>query len=392
MINISKLYLGRDSASDARVSPLRAQPVVVWNCTRRCNLQCVHCYAEASVTGGANELSTTEGRSLLDDLAAFGAPVVLFSGGEPLLREDLFDLIDHGVKLGLRAVLSTNGTLIDEKTALRLRDAGVSYAGISLDGLRETNDRFRKAIGGFDLALRGIRNCLSAGLRTGLRLTVTRDNVADISGVFDLIEAERIPRVCFYHLAYSGRGAAMMHDDLSHEETRRVIDRIIDRTALLHERGFPVEMLTVDNHADGPYLYLRMLREKRPDAARTLELLRRNGGNSSGEGIGCVSWDGSVHPDQFWRSRCLGNVRQRRFSEIWTDVSNPLLAALRDKRRHVKGRCARCRFLDACGGNLRARAEAATGDTWAPDPACYLTDKEIAPDATLRSTRPSRDD
>jgi radical SAM protein with 4Fe4S-binding SPASM domain len=108
-----------------------------------------------------------------------------------------------------------------------------------------------------------------------------------------------------------------------------------------------------------------------------LQLLRMNGGNSSGHGIGCVSWDGSVHADQFWHQHCFGNVRERPFGEIWSDLGNPMMAQLKEKKRHVKGRCAACEYLALCGGNFRARAEAVTGDPWAADPACYLTDDEI---------------
>jgi radical SAM protein with 4Fe4S-binding SPASM domain len=168
-----------------------------------------------------------------------------------------------------------------------------------------------------------------------------------------------------------------MEEDLDHPETRKVVDMIIDRTKDLHERNKAVEVLTVDNHADGPYLYLRMLREQSPRTAEVLKLLQMNEGNSSGVGIGCVSWDGSVHADQFWRYYSFGNVRQRPFSEIWMDRREPLMAQLKEKRKHVKGRCAACRWLDVCSGNFRVRAEAVTGDPWAPDPACYLTDGEI---------------
>ena len=198
-----------------------------------------------------------------------------------------------------------------------------------------------------------------------------------MDGIFRLVRDERIPRLCFYHLVYAGRGTSLMNEDLGAADTRRVVDTIIDRTADLHAHHHGPEVLTVDNHADGPYLVLRMQREGHPRADDALQLLRMNQGNQSGRGIGCVSWDGAVHPDQFWRHTTLGNVRELPFSAIWTDTSNPLLAKLKDKRPHVTGRCAACRWLDVCGGNFRVRAEAATGNLWAPDPACYLSDQEI---------------
>ena len=392
MIGISKLYCGTVEPSDAlRYGRQSKQlpshllqfssdkkPVVVWNVTRRCNLKCVHCYAHATGEAAQDELSTEEGKVLLDDLAQFGCPVVLFSGGEPLVRQDLVELADYAVKLGMRAVISTNGTLITRSVAQALKDVGLSYVGISLDGMKKVNDKFRGVKGSFDRAMAGIKHCQQAGIKVGLRFTINRMNADEIPAIFDLLEERNIPRVCFYHLVYAGRGSDLIEEDLSPEETREVVDLIIDRTRDLHERGIEKEVLTVDNHADGPYVYLRLLREGSERAQEVLELLKMNEGNSSGRGIGCVSWDGEVHADQFWRHHSFGNVRERPFSAIWTDMSDPLMARLKNKKEYVTGRCASCNWLDVCAGNFRVRAEAAEGDLWAPDPACYLTDEEIA--------------
>jgi len=392
MIGISKLYCGTVEPSDAlrygrhsgRLPSHLLQfssdktPVVVWNVTRRCNLKCVHCYAHAKDEEFSGELSTSEGKAILDDLAAFGSPVVLFSGGEPLVRPDLIELAEYAVAKGMRAVISTNGTLINSRTAGDLKKVGLSYVGISLDGLDEVNDRFRGVKGAFRRAMEGIMACQDAGIKVGLRFTMNRLNVREIPGIFDLLEKYDIPRACFYHLVYAGRASELMKEDLSHKETREAVDLIIDRTADLHERGKAKEVLTVDNHADGPYLYLRMLRENSLRAAEVLELLQMNEGNNSGRGIGCISWDGSVHADQFWRHYSFGNVTERKFSEIWTDLSNPLMKRLKNKKLYVKGRCAECKWLSICGGNFRVRAETAVGDLWACDPACYLSDEEIS--------------
>ena len=392
MIGISKLYCGTVEPSDAlrygrhsgRLPSHLLQfsadkkPVVVWNMTRRCNLKCVHCYAHARDQVFPDELTTEEGKAILDDLSRFGSPVMLFSGGEPLMRPDLIELAAYAVEKGMRAVISTNGTLITPAVARELKTVGLSYVGISLDGLEEVNDRFRGVKGAFRKALEGIQACQAAGIKVGLRFTINRLNAREIPSVFDLLEEQDIPRVCFYHLVYAGRGSKLIKEDLSHDETRAAVDFIIDRTVDLHQRGKAKEVLTVDNHADGPYLYLRLLKEGSPRAAEVLDLLKMNEGNNSGRGIGCISWDGSIHADQFWRHYSFGNVRHRPFSKVWTDLSNPLMKQLKDKKLHVKGRCARCRWLEICGGNFRVRAEAAVGDVWAPDPACYLTDEEIA--------------
>ncbi len=392
MIGISKLYCNTVEPSDAlrygrESSKLPShllqfsadkRPVVVWNITKRCNLRCVHCYAHATPEKTEDELTTKQGKALIDDLAQLGTPVILFSGGEPLMRPDLVELAAYAVSKGIRAVISTNGTLITKKKAEELKSIGLSYVGISLDGTRDINDRFRGLDGAFDAAMRGIENCQEAGIKVGLRFTINKMNAGEVPRLFDLVEERGIPRICFYHLVYAGRGSELVKQDLSHEETRKVVDLIMDRTRALHDAGKPAEVLTVDNHADGPYVYLRLKKEDPKRAKEVLELLSMNEGNNSGRGIGCISWDGSVHADQFWRHYTFGNVRNRPFSEIWYDTSDPLMKRLKEKKKYVKGRCATCRWLDICGGNFRVRAEAVFGDVWAPDPACYLTDDEIA--------------
>ncbi|MBN2736631.1 MAG: 12,18-didecarboxysiroheme deacetylase [Spirochaetales bacterium] len=391
MIGISKLYCGSVEASD----PLRygrhsgklpshllqfskdKKPVVVWNVGRRCNLKCIHCYSQSRNQEYSDELTTEEGFALIDDLARFGSPVLLFSGGEPLMRPDLFELIARARSRGMRAVLSTNGTLITKEIAQKLKDFDLSYVGISFDGLEKIHDSFRGKKGAFKEALEGLRNCKEAGIKVGLRFTMNKKNVEDIPGIFQLVRDENIPRICFYHLVYSGRGTEIIKNDLSHEETRATLDLLMQETKQLFSEGLEKEVLTVDNHADGVYLYLKMKEQGHRRADEVLSLLKMNGGNSSGKGIGCVSWDGKVHADQFWRHESFGNVKDRPFSEIWTDLSHPLMAKLKDKRTHVKGRCAKCKYLDICGGNFRVRAEAVHGDLWMEDPACFLTDEEI---------------
>ncbi len=391
MIGISKLYCATVEPSDALRYGRKSgelpshllqfsadkRPVVVWNITQQCNLKCIHCYAHAKVRQNHDELTTAEGKALIDDLASIGVPVILFSGGEPLMRKDLPELADYAVKKGMRAVISTNGTLITPETAKQLKEIGLSYVGISLDGTREINDKFRGVDGAFNAALEGIRNAQNAGIKVGLRFTINRFNAHEVPGLFDLLEEMDIPRICFYHLVYAGRGSNLVKEDLAHDETRNVVDLIMDRTKQLHDKGKPTEVLTVDNHADGPYIYLRLLQEDPKRAAEVLELLEMNEGNNSGRGIGCISWNGDVYADQFWRHHSFGNIRNRPFSEIWYDLNDPLMCKLKEKKKHVTGRCAQCRWLDICGGNFRVRAEAVTGDLWAPDPACYLTDDEI---------------
>ncbi len=395
MIGISKLYCGAVEPADVlrynreskRLPSGLLQfsrdkkPVVVWNCTRTCNLKCEHCYAQSDARR-YDQLSTEQAKAMIDDLAAFGAPVLLFSGGEPCVRPDLVELISYAKSAGMRVVISTNGTLITPELAREFAKVGLSYVGVSFDGDPATHDRFRGVPGAFDAALRGLHNAQDAGIKVGLRFTINKHNWREIDDIFDLMQAEGINRACFYHLVYSGRGSAMIDEDLTHEQTRAAVRLIMDRTKQWFDEGGHPEILTVDNHADGVFVYEELLREDPERAAAVYELLQMNQGNSSGNGIGCVSWDGEVYADQFWRHFSLGNVTQRPFSEIWTDTSrttpaSELMFRLKDKRPFVTGRCARCKWLDICGGNFRVRAEAATGDLWAPDPACYLTDEEI---------------
>jgi Fe-coproporphyrin III synthase len=399
MIGITRLYADRNTPSDGlrygrqRLEGVRARdvvtttparsaaerrPVVVWNVGRRCNLHCVHCYSDSANRAYPGELTTAEGRALIDDLAEYGIPALLFSGGEPLLREDIFALIGHARLRGLRATLSTNGTLITPAVAETLHELGVSYVGISLDGIGRVNDMFRGHKGAFEKAMAGFRNCRAAGQRVGLRMTLTRRNCQDLDEIFDFIEAEGIERACFYHLVYSGRGS--VSDDLTPEVARAAVDTILRRSRDFAERGVGCEVYTVDNHADNVYLYLKLREEDPARAEEVLALMRWNGGglHSTGVGLADIDWFGNVHPDQFWMSHTLGNVKERPFSEIWEDLSDPLLAGLRNRAPLLKGRCGRCAWQDVCGGSFRVRALQVHGDPWAEDPGCYLTEEEIA--------------
>jgi radical SAM protein with 4Fe4S-binding SPASM domain len=359
-------------------SAAERRPIVVWNLTRTCNLRCVHCYTDSAARKYPDELTTEQCKAVLDDLAAFRVPAVLFSGGEPLVRQDVFELAEYARGLGLHVVISTNGTLIRRETAERFAALKLAYVGISLDSaIPAVHDEFRGQAGAFQKSMEGFRHCVAAGQKVGLRLTLTRHTAQDLGRIFDFIEREGIDRACFYHLCPAGRGKSLA--TLSATESRAAMDVIFDRTRDLAERGKRVEILTVDNHCDGPYLYLRMRRENHPRAAQVYEMLRWNGGGrySSGVGIANIDFFGNVHADQFSMFRTFGNVKVRPFSAIWQDTSDPIMAGLKDRLPLLTGRCAACRFKEVCGGSLRARAEVMTGDPWAADPGCYLTDDEI---------------
>jgi len=391
MLGVTKLLCSTNSVSTAlkkgrETSTLPSRllqfssdkrPVVVWNITNRCNLHCLHCYSSSSDSAPSGELSTEEGKRLIDSLRDYRVPVIIFSGGDPLMRDDIFTLAAHAFRNGIRCALSTNGLFIEMDTAKNIRDAGFSYVGVSLDGMGETNDRFRGMSGAFEKGLSGLRNCRDEGIVVGLRFNLNRRTLPHLSALFDIIELEGIDRGYISHLVYSGRGNKLRGEDLSHEETRRAVDYIFLRTEEFYGRGYNKEIVIGNNDADGVYLYLKTLEKDPVKAKKVYDLLVLRGGNSSGTALGNIDSLGYVHADQFWRSYSFGNVKDRAFSEIWTDKSDPVMEGLKNRRAVLKGRCRECAFLEICGGNYRVRAEAVNGDIWAPDPACYLTDKEI---------------
>lgn len=357
------------------------RPVVVWTTTRRCNLHCAHCYTDSADRAYPGELSTAEGLAMIEDLAAADVPVLLLSGGEPLRRPDLLELAGHARSCGMRVVISTNGTLITTETAEALAGIGVSYVGISVDGRPEVHDRFRGARGAFDASMSGIEACRDAGLKVGLRVTLTRSNLDDLPWIFDLMEERDVPRLCIYHLAPTGRGARIQDFTPSHAETRSAMDYVFERVLAMSNEGRSPEVLTADNHSDAAYLLMFVSARAPERVPEVRQLLRWNGGNGSGRAIAAIDADGTIYADQFWRWRPLGNVRQQSFAEVWDEAPPPLLEALRDRRDRLPARCRDCRFLDLCNGNFRSRADAATGDPWGMDPLCYLTDEEVGVDA-----------
>ncbi|MFN3594418.1 MAG: heme d1 biosynthesis radical SAM protein NirJ [Thiobacillaceae bacterium] len=365
----------RPTAAGSRRDP--PGPVVIWNLVRRCNLTCKHCYSISADRDFPGELSTQEAFRVMDDLKAAHVPVLILSGGEPLLRPDLFAIARRAKDMGFYVGLSSNGTLIDAPVAQTIAATGFDYVGISLDGLRPTHDRFRRKVGAFDAALNGVRLCRDAGVKVGIRFTLTQDNAADLPALLDLMEAEQIEKFYLSHLNYAGRGNKNRSQDAHFQTTRTAMDLLIDRCWRSIQAGAPREFVTGNNDADGVYL-LAWVRRHFPDKAVHLRhKLVQWGGNASGVNVANIDNLGFVHPDTMWWDYPLGNVRQRSFAAIWADVSDPLMAGLKQRPRPVKGRCARCGYLDVCNGNSRVRAWHTAGDFWAEDPGCYLTDAEI---------------
>jgi len=380
MINISKLYCGLASESDdLRFGQHKSYgPVVAFNCTNRCNLNCLHCYSSSTTDLSNNDqLTTAEAERLLHQLAEVNCPAVLFTGGEPLLRDDLFELLAKAKQLGLRTVISTNGTLIDLAVAKKLAEVGTSYVGISIDGDEPFHDDFRQSIGCFKAALAGVENCQKASLKTGLRFTITKANADKIPVVFDIAASANIRRICFYHLVKAGRAKNLNSWLPTPEQTRQVIDTIIKKTDEFVRKGLVDEALTVGNHADGPYLLLKMTKEKNHRCKKAEELLSANGGNKIGEKIASVGWDGNVYPDQFWWNYSVGNVKDKTFKQIWNNPNEPVLNKLRKKSEFADKRCLTCKWFNLCKGNFRFLDAKSDAKYWLNEPPCYLADEEI---------------
>ena len=362
------------------IGPVRKPPgpVVIWNLIRRCNLTCKHCYSISADRDFPGELSTEEVFAVMDDLKAFGVPVLILSGGEPLLRPDVFEISRRAKALGFYVGLSSNGTLIDAHNIGAIAALGYDYVGISIDGMRETHDRFRRRQGAFDASLRGIRLCREHGIKVGLRFTLTRDNAAELPDLLALMADEEIDKFYLSHLNYAGRGNRNRRSDAVHRTTRETMDRLFEAAWRDATGGAPDrEYVTGNNDADGVYLLHWTARRFPARVAHLRAKLAQWGGNSSGVNIANIDNLGVVHPDTFWWHYPLGNVRERPFSEIWRDPRDALMSGLRQQPRPVKGRCGACGYLDVCGGNTRVRAHRTTGDPWAEDPACYLFDQEL---------------
>ena len=371
----------RPRGGASRVTGARPSgPVVIWNLIRRCNLLCKHCYAISGNVDFPGELSFDQVCEVMDDLKAYGVPVLILSGGEPLLRPDIFDISRRAKDMGFYVGLSTNGVLITEPVMEDLAGIGYDYVGISLDGIGEVHDAFRGMKGAFDASLNALRLCRDHGIKAGVRFTMTEDNAHQFEDILKLVDDEGIDKFYFSHLVYAGRGNKNRMDDTEREKTRAVMDRLFEIAFEEARKGSGREFVTGNNDADGVYLLLWVERHFPEKADMIRDMLLRWGGNQSGVNVANIDNVGDVHPDTMWWHYTLDNVKERPFSEIWEDVSDPLMAGLKNRPRPVKGRCAQCRFLDICNGNTRVRAMQLTGDPWAEDPACYITDEEIGLD------------
>lgn len=355
-----------------------AAPVVIWNLIRRCNLTCKHCYTTSTDINFPNELSTPEIYTVMNDLKAFKVPVLILSGGEPLLHPDIFAISRRAKDMGFYVALSTNGTKISADNIDEIAGINYQYIGVSLDGIKDTHDQFRRVQGSFDQALHGIHLCLEKGIKVGLRFTLTQDNAQDFPALLQLMDDHNIDKFYLSHLNYGGRGNKNRKDDAHFAMTRDAMDLLFETSYEWLKEGKDREFVTGNNDADAVY-FLHWVARNFPDKVGHIKAkLEQWGGNASGVNVANIDNLGNVHPDTFWWHYELGNVKERPFSEIWPDTSDPLMAGLKQHPRPLEGRCARCHYQEICNGNTRVRAAQTTGNFWAEDPGCYLTDSEIA--------------
>jgi len=349
--------VGRPSDFSA---PLR--PIVSWNITRRCNLKCLHCYIDAG-PAEAGELSTEEALRLVDQMAEVGVPLILFTGGEPLARPDFFQIAARAGELGIKLVLSTNGTLITADVAKRLKELGFVYVGVSLDSIDERfHDAFRGMPGSFAAALAGIKNALATGLDVGLRFTVTAKNIHEVGQYVDFAAALGVKRVTFYHLSAAGRAQKLPPDWwYTPEQYRQFMETLIAKARQYAGR---LEIETTLAPFDGIYLALTLGNGDE----QYLKFVESTGG--CGRKIISIYPNGDVYPCQFIDFYKLGNVREKPLKEILTpDKLEPFIHT--DK--YLRGpKCSACPYKQYCKGGDRARAHYLTGDAFGDDPLCPI--------------------
>ena len=339
--------------------------VLIWNLTNVCNLNCKHCYSSANEIT-ENELSFEEVINFIPQLKENNIKIVILSGGEPLLRKDIFDIAKAIREEGIITYLSTNGLLINEDNIGQIKEV-FNYVGISIDGKEQVHDFFRGRRGAYRRSLEGIRLCLENGIKVGLRFTLTPNTYDSLSHIFELAEREGIPKIYISHLVYTGRGQNL--PELMRDFYRRSVDFILEKSFYYVENGIPIDVVTGNNEADAVYLYQKF-KERYPEHAEKLyNRLKQWGGNRSGVKILNIDFQGNVKPDTFYHES-VGNIREKPLKQILEE--SELIRLLRQHPRVLSGKCSTCRFIEICNGSSRPRAYFTYGDYRAEDPACYV--------------------
>jgi len=367
MFRLSNLL---NSVIEGKPSRVLDGSIAIWNFTNRCNLSCLHCYSKADLDA-IDTLTTENIMDTLPKLKANGVKFLIFSGGEPLTRKDLFDIANRCKELGIITYLSTNGLYVKTSNAKKILDT-FNYVGISIDGSEKIHDAFRGLEGSFIESMKAVDLLNSYNQsKVGIRFTITKDTYNDLEFIFDLAERHNIPKIYISHLVYSGRGLDNLEMDLTKEQRVKAVNFIIDKAFEYHNQDRDIEIVTGNMEMDAILFYNRFI-EKYPQYAKEMEKrLIAWGGNSAGRKLLNIDSEGFVKPDPFFPKK-IGNMINQDFTDIWTKEPTELLEKLRVHPRELSGKCKDCKYLNICNGGSRSRAYAIYGDMWAEDPSCYL--------------------
>ena len=344
--------------------------IAIWNFTNRCNLSCLHCYSKAELDS-VDTLSTQKIMDTLPKLKANGVKFLIFSGGEPLTRHDIYDIAGRCKELGIVTYLSTNGLYVKKSNAQKILDT-FNYIGISIDGSEDVHDAFRGLKGSFEASMKAVDLLNSYNqTKVGIRFTITKDTYDDLAFIFELAEKHNIPKIYISHLVYSGRGLDNLEMDLSKDQRVTAVEYILDKAFEYHNSKRDIEIVTGNMEMDAILFYNRFIKVYPEHADEMKKRLITWGGNSAGRKLLNIDAEGNVKPDPFFPA-IIGNIFREDFTDIWTDKPIEMLQKLRVHPRNLGGKCEKCEYLDICNGGSRSRAYAIHGDLWAEDPSCYL--------------------
>ena len=372
MFRLSNLL---NSVLDGKEARVLDGAIAIWNFTNRCNLSCLHCYSKASLDS-KDTLSTQTIMDTLPKLKENGVKFLIFSGGEPLTRHDIYDIASRCKELGIVTYLSTNGLYVTTKNAKKILDT-FNYIGISIDGSEDTHDYFRGLKGSFVESMKAVNLLNSYNQRkVGIRFTITKDTLKDLKFIFELAQSEGIAKIYISHLVYSGRGLDNLKMDLTKEQRREAVEFILNKAFEYRENGTNIEIVTGNMEMDA-ILFLEKFSSRYPEFKdEMLKRLKAWGGNSAGRKLLNIDSEGNVKPDPFF-PYIIGNIYKSDFSDIWSNKPSDILVKLRKHPREISGKCSECKWIDICNGGSRSRAWAIYDDLWEQDPSCYLNEEEI---------------
>jgi radical SAM protein len=359
--------------------------IAIWEATQACDLACVHCRASAQPMRSSFELSTAEAQRLIDQIAKMQVPVFVITGGDPLKRSDIFDLVEYATARRVRTSLTPSATpLLTREAIAELQRRGLARLAVSLDGSSvEIHDAFRRVPGSYEWTLRAIRWALELGLPVQINTTITRRNVADFEDMVRLLETLDIAMWSVFFLVPTGRG--QLEDLISAEDFESVFAKLyqvarrarfdIKTTEAQHYRRYILQMRAAERRCQGPATVAKATPAREASSEIAVEdssdgIGRAPRGLNDAKGFVFISHFGEVFPSGFL-PMSAGNVRRRPLAEIYQQ--SPLFVSLRDISR-LKGKCGACEFRNVCGGS-RARAFALTGDPFAEEPCCVYEPK-----------------